>query len=68
MIDECYIKTLLNDCEGYPKDMADLFGDEVLDFWYNGAVFDLDNEVIVKVSENWKILTAYNGFTKLTGK
>lgn len=62
------MKTLLNHCQGYPKDLNELFGDDVLDFWYNGAVFDLDNGVLVKVAEDLSVIEAYLGFTRLTGE
>jgi hypothetical protein len=61
------MKTLTKHCEGYPKDLADLFDDSHLNFSFNGAVFDLTNERILKLSGAGIVLKAYNGFTKLTG-
>jgi hypothetical protein len=62
------MKTLTQKCEHYPSDLADLFDDSYLNFSFNGAIFDLTNDRIVKVSDCGTVLKAYHGFTKLTGK
>ena len=67
MIDECYMKTLLNDCEGYPEDIRELFDKSHLNFSFNGAFLDLRNELLVKLSEGGKVIEAHRGFGKLSG-
>ena len=57
---------MLNHCEGYPEDLTELFEDDCIDIALNGAVFDLNNELVVKISADNRVMRAYKGFEVLS--
>jgi len=62
MIDEAYEQTILKYCKGYPKELSEYTSDDLLGISLNGAVLDMKNMRLVKVSSDNTIMRAYFGF------
>ena len=66
MIDEAYEKTVMKYCEGYPKELLEYPNDELIGFSLNGAILDLANSRIIKLSSTNQVMRGYYGFQEMS--
>mmetsp|Transcript_34513 Transcript_34513/g.39937 ORF Transcript_34513/g.39937 Transcript_34513/m.39937 type:complete len:186 (+) Transcript_34513:33-590(+) len=64
MIDKCFVSTLCEECKGYPEEIEN-FPEDAVDIALNGVVFDMNNERLIKISDDSKVMRAFHGFTEL---